>query len=166
MYMYVPYFLKISQQQDFISRPCLMKWQFEGSVYKEWHARMYKLSFNNWSSKSTYPARTEALHLHYIIVQLGRMMPTTFTNTKPCSRVQEQKLITCITHSTAGTVDGCGYDGQLKCTTCDAYNKLCHSILSILKPVFCQIQHICCAYNSLWCLDLHIWRFLCPRQRQ
>ena len=34
-----------------------------------------------------------------------------------------------------GTVDGRGYDGQLKYTICDACRP-CHSILSILKPVF------------------------------
>ena len=34
-----------------------------------------------------------------------------------------------------GTVDGRGYDGQQEYTICDAYMQ-CHSILTILKPVF------------------------------
>ena len=54
-----------------------------------------------------------------------------------------------------GTVDVCGYDTQLKYTLCDTC-RLCHSILSILKPVFHHHQHIHCAYNFLWCLDLHV----------
>ena len=44
--------------------------------------------------------------------------------------------------------------------------RLCHSILSALKPVFWRLRQICCYYNSLRCLDFQIWRFLCPRQRQ
>ena len=36
-----------------------------------------------------------------------------------------------------GMVDGCGYDGQLKCTICDIYRPY-HLILNILKSVFCQ----------------------------
>ena len=38
---------------------------------------------------------------------------------------------------------------------------LCQTISSILKPVFCQIRRIYCAYKSLRCLDLKIWRFSC-----
>ena len=64
-----------------------------------------------------------------------------------------------------GTVDGCGYNGQLKYNICDTC-RLCHLILSILKPVFHHLWHIHCAHNFLWCLDLHVWRFLCPRCRQ
>ena len=62
-----------------------------------------------------------------------------------------------------GTDDGCGCDGQLKCTICDGC-RTCHSILSILKSVFRQI-HIRYAYKLLRCLDVEIRRFLCP-QRQ
>ena len=58
-----------------------------------------------------------------------------------------------------GMVDGHGYDGQLKYTFCDAC-RLYHSILSILKPVFCQLRPIRCTYESIRCLDLKIWRFL------
>ena len=54
---------------------------------------------------------------------------------------------------------------QHKCTIFDAC-RLCHSILSALKPVFHRIRQICCYYNSLRCLDFQIWQFLCPRQRQ
>ena len=64
-----------------------------------------------------------------------------------------------------GTVDGRGYDGQLKYTICDAC-RLCHSNLSILKPIFHQNQHIHRAYNSLRCLDVEIRWFLYPRRRQ
>ena len=66
-----------------------------------------------------------------------------------------------------GRVDGCGHDGQHKCTLYDT-RRLCHSILGAPKPVFCRIQQICCFYNSPRCLHVHlqIWRFLCPRQRQ
>ena len=62
-----------------------------------------------------------------------------------------------------GTVKGCGYDGQQKCTICDAC-RLCHSIQSIVRPVFHQIQQIYCAYKLLRRLHLHyvdieFWRF-------
>ena len=36
--------------------------------------------------------------------------------------------------------------------------RLCHSILSILKPVFRQIRLIRCVYNLLRCLDRQIWQ--------
>ena len=62
-----------------------------------------------------------------------------------------------------GTINGCGYDGQHKRTICDACRP-CHSILSTLKPAFRWIRQICCSYNLLRCLDLQIWRFLCPQQ--
>ena len=55
-------------------------------------------------------------------------------------------------------VDGHGYNNQLKYTICDAC-RLCHSILSILKPVYRQLQQIHCTYESLMSLDLHIWQF-------
>ena len=58
-----------------------------------------------------------------------------------------------------GTVDGCGYDDQLKYTLCDAYRP-CHSILRILKPFIRQLRQICCIFESLRCLNLKIWRFL------
>ena len=64
-----------------------------------------------------------------------------------------------------GTVDGRGYDGQLKYTICDACRP-CHSNLSTLKPVFRRNQHFRRAYNSLRCLDVEIRRFLCPRRQQ
>ena len=41
----MPYFFKISPQQDFISRPCSMQQQFEGSVHRNQHT----CSFNNES---------------------------------------------------------------------------------------------------------------------
>ena len=37
----LPYFLEISSRQDFISSPCLMRWQFKGEIYRNWHACMY-----------------------------------------------------------------------------------------------------------------------------
>ena len=77
------------------------------------------------------------------------------------SRAREQK----VHHN----VVGCGYDGQLKYTICDS-RRPCHSILNTLKPVSRQIRHnniiIRCAYNSLRCVHLQIWRFLCPRQQR
>ena len=57
-----------------------------------------------------------------------------------------------------GTVDGCGYDGQQKYTICDD-RRLCHSIRSIVRPVFCQIRQICCPFESLRCLDVKIRQF-------
>ena len=38
-------------------------------------------------------------------------------------------------------VDGCGYDSQLKYTICEAC-RTCHSILSMLRPVFRQLRHL------------------------
>ena len=63
---------------------------------------------------------------------------------------------TCI--CIVGTVDGHGCDGLLKYIICDACRP-CHSILNILKPVYCQLWQIHCTYKSLRCLDLKIWRF-------
>ena len=57
-----------------------------------------------------------------------------------------------------GTVDGCGYDSQLKYTICEACRP-CHMILSILRPVFHQLRQICCTFESLRCLNPKIWRF-------
>ena len=34
------------------------------------------------------------------------------------------------------------------------------------KATFHQIRQICCAYNSLRCLHLQIWRFLCPQLKR
>ena len=62
---------------------------------------------------------------------------------------------TCICIVLVGTVNGCGYDGQLKYTICDICRP-CHLILSILKPVFHQLQQICCTYESIRCLDVKI----------
>ncbi len=56
-----------------------------------------------------------------------------------------------------------GYDGQQKCTICDTHGS-CPSIWSILKPIFCQVRLIRCAYESLRCLDIEIWWFLCGWQ--
>ena len=53
------------------------------------------------------------------------------------TRVHEQKALICI----VVTVDVCGYNGQLKYTIC-AVCRTCHSILSILKPVFHQLRQI------------------------
>ena len=64
-----------------------------------------------------------------------------------------------------GTVDGCGYDSQLKYTICDACRP-CHSIVSILEPVFHQLRQIHCTFNSLRCLDVEIWRFLWWHRKQ
>ena len=71
----------------------------------------------------------------------SRMLSTKSTQciTRPlplcqCSCMHEHKEHAyCI----VGTVDGCGYDGQLKCTICDA-RRPCHSVLNIQKPVFRQ----------------------------
>ena len=51
---------------------------------------------------------------------------------------------------TVGMVDGCGYDGQQKCTICYTC-RLCHTILSQFLD-----EQICCTYNSLRYLDLQI----------
>ena len=40
----MPYFLEISPWQDFISRCCTMRWQFESSIYRDRHARAYTAS--------------------------------------------------------------------------------------------------------------------------
>ena len=63
-----------------------------------------------------------------------------------------------------GMVDGCGYDDQLKCTDFDIilYSP-CHSILAKhTEASFSPTCQIWCIYNLLRCLDLQIWRFLCP----
>ena len=57
-----------------------------------------------------------------------------------------------------GNVDGCGYDGKIKYTICDACRPY-HSIFNILKPVFRQIRQIRCIFESLRCLDVEIWGF-------
>ena len=68
----------------------------------------------------------------------------------------------CIMHW-VGTVDRCGYVSQQKGTICDARGP-CPTIWSTLKPVFRRIRLIRCAYESLRCLHLEIWQFLCARQ--
>ena len=57
-----------------------------------------------------------------------------------------------------GTVNGCGHNSQLKYTIYDACGP-CHSILSILEPVFCQLRQIRWTFESLRYLDVKIWRF-------
>ena len=42
--MFILYFLEISLWQDFISKPCLMRWQFEGGVHRDQHACVYSAS--------------------------------------------------------------------------------------------------------------------------
>ena len=81
------------------------------------------------------------------------------THTYKASRAHEIVLV--------GTVDGRGYDGQRKYrgTICDACRPY-HSILSILRSVFRRNRQIRCVYNSLSCLDLKIWQFLCPRRQR
>ena len=44
-----------------------------------------------------------------------------------------------------GMVDGCSYDSQLKYTVCDTCRP-CHSILSVLKPVFRFFLHLIVLY--------------------
>ena len=64
------------------------------------------------------------------------MLLTTFTYTYEASSVHEQKVHAyCI----VGRVNGRGYDGQLKYTIYDTCRP-CHSILSILKPVFSKFD--------------------------
>ena len=63
---------------------------------------------------------------------------------------------TCI--CIVGTANGHGCNGQLKYTICDACRQW-HSILSILKLVYRQLQQIRYTYESLGCLDLKIWWF-------
>ena len=58
-----------------------------------------------------------------------------------------------------GTVDGCGYNSQLKYTICEACRP-CHSILSILRPIFRGLRQIRCTFESLRYLNPNIWRFL------
>ena len=125
-----------------------MQQQFEGSDNK---AQMSEASGNYSRAASDRGNRV------CIIVQLGHIMPMTFINTYMYEAIQSCAWaeITCIMLSTVGTEDVRGYDGQLKCTVCDAC-RLCHSIL---KPVLRQIRHIRCVYNLLRCLDLHIWWF-------
>ena len=53
--------------------------------------------------------------------------------------------------------------GQWKCTICVAHGP-CQRNRSIMKPVLRQFQGIHCAYKSLRCLDLKMWRFSCWRQ--
>ena len=78
------------------------------------------------------------------------MLWTTFTYTYEAS-AHEQKFI-------VGTVDGCGYDSQLKCTICEARRPY-HSLLNILRPAFRQLRQIRCTLESLRCLNPMIWQF-------
>ena len=81
------------------------------------------------------------------------------TRTYKASCAHEQKAHSiCI----VGTVNGCGYDDQQKYTICDAC-RLCHLILSILRPIFHWNRPIRYVYNLLSRLDLEIRRFLCPQ---
>jgi hypothetical protein len=50
--------------------------------------------------------------------------------------------------------------GQWKRSICDARGP-CQMIWSIMKSVFRRLWRICCTYESLRCLDVQIWRFLC-----
>ena len=56
-------------------------------------------------------------------------------------------------------VNGCGYNGQLNYTICDAC-RLCHLILSILKPIFGRIQQNYSIHNLLRRLNIQIWQYL------
>ena len=78
------------------------------------------------------------------------------THTRPVVYISTKHTYSpaaCIFNSTVGTADGRGYNGQQKYAICDACRP-CHSILSILKPVFRQIRQIHCTYmyNTLRCL--------------
>ena len=53
--------------------------------------------------------------------------------------------------------------GQQKRAICDTRRPY-QMIWSRLKPVFCWFGWICCAYDSLRCLDLEIWQFSYWRQ--
>jgi hypothetical protein len=61
------------------------------------------------------------------------------------------------TWPTVGRVDR---RGQWKRGVCDA-RVPCQSIRSIMKSVFRWFRWICFTYESLRCLDIQIWRFLC-----
>ena len=50
--------------------------------------------------------------------------------------------------------------GQKNCSVYDAHG-LRQTIRGIMKPVIRRFQRILCAYESLRCLDLQIWRFSC-----
>ena len=56
-------------------------------------------------------------------------------------------------HMHSGCGHGHGYNGQQKYTVCDAC-RLCHSILSIQRPVFTNSTDSLLSY-----VDLQIWRF-------
>ena len=113
----------------------------------------------NYSSKSTHSACL-AQHIYIcIIVQLGHVVNVLHLHVRGQLCAWAESTCMCI----LGKVNWRGYGGQLKYTICDACRP-CHSILSILKPVFRQLQQIC-TYESLRCLDLKIWQFFCGRQR-
>ena len=57
-----------------------------------------------------------------------------------------------------GTVNGVAIMVKKNTLFVTLIYRLCHSILSILKPVFRQIQQIHCIYNLLRCLDCQIWQ--------
>jgi hypothetical protein len=57
-------------------------------------------------------------------------------------------------------VGGVDRRGQWKRSICDARGPY-QTIRSIMKPVFRRLRWICCTYESLKCLDIQIWRFLC-----
>ena len=83
------------------------------------------------------------------------MLLTTITYTYEAS-YHVVLLCICI----VGTVKGCGYNGQHKYTICDTC-RLCHLIHSIVRPVFRQIQRICCVTQVSRSQDLVI---LCGQQ--
>ena len=104
------------------------------------------------------------VYLHHCSMQTCIVDDLYPTHTRPVVLVhmsREHMVLLCI----VGTVDGRGYNDQLKHTICDTCRQ-CHLIRSILKPVFGQLRQIGCIYESLRCLDLKIWLFCGRRQQQ
>ena len=84
-------------------------------------------------------------------------------------RTKHMHMSVCITHWEKALSIGVAMTADKKAlfvTLVDHGSWIMSLDLKQLKPVSCQIQLICCTNESLRCLGLEIWRFLCSRQRQ
>ena len=74
-----------------------------------------------------------------------------------CAHEQKAHGLGAHTVCIVSMVDGRGYDCQQEDTICDACRP-CYLIRSALMPILGQVRLIRCAYESLTCLHLEIWR--------
>ena len=96
-------------------------------------------------------------HLHYYATWTYAVDDLSL-HVQSCSWAESTMSCICI----VGMVYGRGCNGQLKYTICDACRP-CHSILNILKPVYCQLWQIRCIAQVPRSQDLAIF---CGRWQQ